>query len=312
MRVAEFVRIPIRIGPEFLRIPLLRLLPHFFRNPIEFARSIPIESGNKGAALNEERRELMTVSRIALAVFSLLLLASPAAAQTVVQLPNFAFTTVNTTVTVPDQGHTLLGSVNRSREGSVTRGVPLLGKVPFVNRGFKNRGIGRDTSALQMRAHATIINLDELDEAVLNEAASRRLARGETLGAERFAAGGFGGAPFGGRAPIDPVLDARAGFLARNVGRGPLEATPEEPKREPTSPEDIRRKNEAAKDQRDAEAVAYFEKAEAAVAEGKTGVAKIYFGMAAKRATGDFKSQVTERLDALNIGVDPRAAAGGK
>jgi hypothetical protein len=254
----------------------------------------------------------MTLSRIAFSIFGIFLLASPAAAQTVVQLPNFAFTTVNTTVTVPDQGNALLGSVNRAREGSVSRGVPLLGKVPFVNRGFNNRGIGRDVSALQMRAHATIINLDELDEAVLNEAASRRLARGETLGADRFVAGGVGGMPFGGRSAIDPALDARASFLSRNVGRGPLEPAVEEPKREAPSPEEIRRKNEVAKEQRDTEAVSYFDKAEAAVAEGKTGVAKIYYGMAAKRATGDFKAQVTARLDALNVGVDPRASAGGR
>jgi hypothetical protein len=213
---------------------------------------------------------------------------------------------------VPDQGSTLLGSINRKSEGSVSRGVPVLGKVPFANRLFNNRGIGSNTSAHQMRVTATIINLDEYDEAVLSEAASRRMARGDTLPGERFAAGGVGGIPFGGRTAFDPALENRAGFLAANVGRGPLAPVAEEPKREVPSPEDIRRKNEVAKDQRDAEAGAYFEKADAAVAEGKTGVAKIYFNMAAKRATGEFKTQVAARLDALNVGLDPRAAAGGR
>src|SRR5262245_49324472 len=130
----------------------------------------------------QERRPAMIFLRFTLATAVLGCFTTAAHAQTAVQLPSFSFTTVNTTVTVPDQGSALLGSVNRAREGSVSRGVPILGKVPFVNRGFNNRAIGRDVSALQMRVHATIINLDELDEAVLNEAAARRLSRGEAVG----------------------------------------------------------------------------------------------------------------------------------
>lgn len=231
-----------------------------------------------------------------------LILATSARAQTAVQLPSFGFTTVNTTVSVPDQGSALLGGISRSSEGSVSRGVPLLNKVPFVNRAFNNRAIGRDTSANQMRVHATIISLNELDEAVLAEAAARRSARGETVGGERFAGGGFGGAAFGGRVALDPALDARANFLSRHVGRAPLEQPAQERERQAPSPEEIRRQTETAKEQRDAESVAYFEKAEAAVADGKSGVAKIYYSMAAKRATGEFKAQVFARLEALNGG----------
>lgn len=244
----------------------------------------------------------MTLRSLALAIGGLFLLSAGASAQTAVQLPTFNFFTTSTTVTVPDQGNTLMGSVNRSSSGNTTRGVPILGKIPGLNRGFKNTGIGSSTSASQMRVSATIIDLNELDEAVLAEAAARRMARGEALGGERFAGGG---------GSFDPALERRADFLSRHIGRGPPEAVAEAPKREAPSPEEIRRKNEAAKEARDAEAVAYFNKAEAAVADGKPGVAKIYYGMAAKRATGEFKEQVAARLSALTSGLGGKLAAGG-
>ena len=47
-----------------------------------------------------------------------------------VQLPQFAFTTVSTTVSVPDGGTILLGGIKRLREGRNERGIPVLGKIP--------------------------------------------------------------------------------------------------------------------------------------------------------------------------------------
>ena len=43
-----------------------------------------------------------------------------------------------------------------------------------------------------------------------------------------------------------------------------------------------------------------FRPREQAEAEGKPSVAKIYYQMAARRSSGDFKQQVQARLDALN------------
>lgn len=243
----------------------------------------------------------MKLRNLALAIFGPLALAATCSAQTVVQLPTYNFFTTGTTVSVPDGGSTLLGGVSRSASGDSSRGVPLLGKVPGLNRPFKNSSIGSTMHASSMRASVTIIDLNELDEAVLAEAAARRMARGETLGGDRFVGGG---------PSFDPALERRADFLSRHIGRGPGETIAAvEPKREAPSPEEIRKKNEAAKEARDAEAVACFEKAEAAVAEGKPGVAKIYYGMAAKRATGEFKAQIAARLEALTSGV--KLAAGG-
>ncbi|HEV7279681.1 MAG TPA: hypothetical protein VGN57_05660 [Pirellulaceae bacterium] len=131
----------------------------------------------------------------ALAVASLVAAAtsSPTTAQ-VVQLPSYSYTTIGTTVSVPDGGAAYLGGVYRSSEGSTTRGVPL---TPL-----KNRAIGRSTGASTMSVHATIIDLAEMDEALLAEAASKRAA-----------------APYGPYR-VDSAVAAEASFLDAHVGRG--------------------------------------------------------------------------------------------
>lgn len=83
---------------------------------------------------------------------------------TTVQLPTFAFTTVTTTVSVPDGGTVLLGGIKRLREGRNERGVPLLSKVPYVSRLFKNVGIGREAQSLMMMVTPRIIIQEEEEE----------------------------------------------------------------------------------------------------------------------------------------------------
>jgi general secretion pathway protein D len=83
---------------------------------------------------------------------------------TTVQLPTFAFTSVTTTVSVPDGGTVLLGGVKRLREGRNERGVPLLSKMPWVSRLFKNVGIGRDAQSLMMMVTPRIIIQEEEEE----------------------------------------------------------------------------------------------------------------------------------------------------
>ncbi len=83
---------------------------------------------------------------------------------TTVQLPTFSFTTVTTTVSVPDGGTVLLGGIKRLREGRNERGIPMLSKVPYVNRLFKNVGIGRETQSLMMMVTPRIIIQEEEEE----------------------------------------------------------------------------------------------------------------------------------------------------
>ena len=80
---------------------------------------------------------------------------------TTVQLPTFQFTTVSTTVSVPDGGTVLLGGIKRLAEGRTERGVPMLAQLPYINRLFKNVGIGRDTQSLMMMVTPRIIIQEE-------------------------------------------------------------------------------------------------------------------------------------------------------
>lgn len=81
-----------------------------------------------------------------------------------VQLPEFSFITVVTTVSVPDGGTVLLGGIKRLSEGRNEFGVPLLSKLPYVNRLFKNVGIGRTTDSLMMMVTPRIIIQEEEEE----------------------------------------------------------------------------------------------------------------------------------------------------
>jgi general secretion pathway protein D len=78
-----------------------------------------------------------------------------------VQLPTFTYVTVTTTVSVPDGGTVLLGGIKRLSEGRQEDGVPILDKVPYLNRLFKNVGIGRDTTSLMMMVTPRIIIQEE-------------------------------------------------------------------------------------------------------------------------------------------------------
>ena len=85
---------------------------------------------------------------------------------TTVQLPTFSFVSVVTTVSVPDGGTVLLGGIKRLSEGRSEFGVPMLNKIPYVSRLFRNVGIGRETQSLMMMVTPRII-IQEEEEALL-------------------------------------------------------------------------------------------------------------------------------------------------
>ena len=74
-----------------------------------------------------------------------------------VQLPIIATTSVSTVVSVPDGGTILLGGVKRMTESRDEAGLPFLSNIPYVNRLFKNVGIGRTTTNLMMMVTPRII-----------------------------------------------------------------------------------------------------------------------------------------------------------
>jgi general secretion pathway protein D len=88
-----------------------------------------------------------------------------------VQLPVISTINVSTTVSVPDGGTVLLGGIKRLREGRNMAGVPILNKIPYVSRLFKNSGVGRDTESIMLMVTPRIIIQEEEEELVIGTAA---------------------------------------------------------------------------------------------------------------------------------------------
>ncbi len=80
---------------------------------------------------------------------------------TTVQQPSFSSTSIGTTVSVPDGGTILLGGIKRMAEGRNERGVPILSKIPYISRLFRNVAIGRDARSLMMMVTPRIIIQEE-------------------------------------------------------------------------------------------------------------------------------------------------------
>jgi type II secretory pathway component GspD/PulD (secretin) len=85
--------------------------------------------------------------------------ATPQPASVVV--PRFTSIQLATTVTVPDGGTASLGGYSRLSEGRTQYGAPILGRVPFVGRGFGNVGYGRSAVSSRVTASVRIISLQE-------------------------------------------------------------------------------------------------------------------------------------------------------
>ncbi|MCE9533588.1 MAG: hypothetical protein K8T89_21055 [Planctomycetes bacterium] len=74
-----------------------------------------------------------------------------------IQQPTFASINVQTTVVVPDGGTVLLGGLKTLSEGRNEFGPPVLSKIPYINRLFRNVGYGREAQSLMMMVTPRII-----------------------------------------------------------------------------------------------------------------------------------------------------------
>jgi len=247
-----------------------------------------------------------------------LLAAGTAVAQqrpaTTVQLPTFSYFSVGTTVSVPDRGSVYMGGIGRASTGRNEFRTPML---PF--RPFKNTAIGQERSASQMHVTAYIHDFEAMEEALLGQPSyyqgvAARQPLPQIAGASH---------PFLSRDPAyvagwQPSTSAKraAEMLAQSgaTGVSPVHGQDARGTQQPcklfpvplssaaepqmsVAEAQARRISERAT--RGQEAVDFFERARQAEAEGKTNVAKIYYQMAARRATGELKEQVLARLDVI-------------
>jgi hypothetical protein len=214
------------------------------------------------------------------ALIATVLLARPTLlwAQGAVQLPTFRFFTTNTTVEVPDGGGAFLGGNFTAASGRVERGIPGLGLRPFGNVATGSTRGGGTTSV-----RATIHDLDAMDRQLLGEDFNDRTAAADASSTDAVALRKI------------PVMLRRT-LIVDSPARSPL-ATDSAGGQ---SIAEIRRgqaEEDAAAQQ---EAAQLFEQARQLQASGKPGVAKVYYRMAARQATGSLREQALDALRSLS------------
>jgi type II secretory pathway component GspD/PulD (secretin) len=81
-----------------------------------------------------------------------------------IQQPISQNISVATTVMVPDGGTALLGGLKRLSEGRNEFGPPIISKIPYLDRLFRNVAYGRSTESLMMMVTPRIIIQEEEEE----------------------------------------------------------------------------------------------------------------------------------------------------
>ncbi|HEY1379292.1 MAG TPA: hypothetical protein VGF55_20990 [Gemmataceae bacterium] len=81
-----------------------------------------------------------------------------------IQQPDVATVSIQTTVSIPDGGTVILGGMKTLSEGRNEFGPPVLSKLPYVNRLFKNVGYGREAQSLLLMVTPRIIINSEEEE----------------------------------------------------------------------------------------------------------------------------------------------------
>lgn len=90
-----------------------------------------------------------------------------------IELPVSTVTRVQTTVSVPDQGTILMGGQRLITEQEVETGVPVLSKIPFLNRFFTNRLQVKEEQTLLILVKPTVIIQNEQEELAFPGAAEK-------------------------------------------------------------------------------------------------------------------------------------------
>ena len=81
-----------------------------------------------------------------------------------IEAPEIQLTTIKTSVNVPDQGTLLLGGQRLVSDIEVEAGVPVLSKIPVINRFFTNTSTTKDEQTLLVLIKPTIIIQSEEEE----------------------------------------------------------------------------------------------------------------------------------------------------
>ena len=201
---------------------------------------------------------------------------------TTVQLPTYSFFSTNTTVTVPDRGSVYLGGVKRAASGMNEFGSPL---SPFRNRSF-----GTERSASGAWVSVYVHDFEAMDEYLLSQpASSPRFDAASSSRRPQPAIAGWQPRGAGASAAANDVWKRRLDEASAGSG-GPAAMSVADLRAERLHVEQTRRQ----------EAVKWYERGQGAEASGKPNVARVYYQMAARRATGELKDRIAARLEAVS------------
>jgi type II secretory pathway component GspD/PulD (secretin) len=91
-------------------------------------------------------------------------LISSSATQSFIQRPTVTVTQIKTQATIPDQGTLLLGGQRLITEQEIESGVPVLSKIPIINRFFSNRIEVKEEQTLLILLKPTILIQNEEED----------------------------------------------------------------------------------------------------------------------------------------------------
>jgi type II secretory pathway component GspD/PulD (secretin) len=93
-----------------------------------------------------------------------------------IQQPQVSTISIQTTVSIPDGGTVILGGLKTLSEGRNEFGPPVLSKLPYIDRLFKNVGYGREAQSLLLMVTPRIIINSEEEERQTGEVSAREPA----------------------------------------------------------------------------------------------------------------------------------------
>ena len=98
-----------------------------------------------------------------------------------IQLPKLEGTQIATTVSVPDKGTVLLGGQRKVSEFELEVGVPVLSKIPWLNRLFTNRASEKIELTTLLLVRPEII-IQQENEAILFPGLEDQIGTGSYIG----------------------------------------------------------------------------------------------------------------------------------
>jgi len=199
-----------------------------------------------------------------------------AQAPTTLQFPTFSSFSSSTSVAVPYRGSIVVGGVDRGAEGVLSQGVPGASHVPGAGRLFRNQAVGREVGQSSAQVSVWIHDLRAMDEALLAEARSNRA--------------------ISDRAISDRTAPRRSDALGGMAPRGERPVAVD-------SIAEIRRQRALEVDRAETEARDLLRQGDQASVDGKPGVARIYYQMAARRSPSTLGPEIQARLRRLSIPV---------